>query len=145
VIWRENGEALELEELLAAGPILLLFYLFDWSPTWTQELRLLRDREPELTAAGVRAFGVSRDSHWSHRAWKEALGFDVSLLSDWNGTLAKQLAAARTYRWMNGVPERSAFLLGEDGTVRGSWRYADTELPDFDELVAAVQAWRSSS
>jgi hypothetical protein len=33
VIWRENGEALELEELLAAGPILLLFYLFDWSPT----------------------------------------------------------------------------------------------------------------
>jgi hypothetical protein len=33
VIWRENGEALELDELRAAGPVLLLFYLFDWSPT----------------------------------------------------------------------------------------------------------------
>jgi len=33
VIWLENGEPAELEALLAEGPILLLFYLFDWSPT----------------------------------------------------------------------------------------------------------------
>ena len=33
MIWLENGEAVELEALLAEGPILLLFYLFDWSPT----------------------------------------------------------------------------------------------------------------
>lgn len=90
----------------------------------------------------MRPFGVSRDSHWSHRAWKEALGLGpgVELLSDWNGALAKRLAAARTYRWMNGVPERSAFLLGADGTVRGSWRYGDSEVPDFDELLVAVRA-----
>jgi peroxiredoxin len=93
----------------------------------------------------VRAFGVSRDSHWSHRSWKQTLGVEVSLLSDWNGSLARRFAASRTYRWMNGVPERSAFLLGEDGTVRESWRYADSDLPDFDELVAAAQALRSSS
>ncbi len=37
----------------------------------------------------MRAFGVSRDSHWSHRAWKESLGIDVPLLSDWNGALAQ--------------------------------------------------------
>jgi hypothetical protein len=33
VLWREDGTELELEELLEEGPILLLFYLFDWSPT----------------------------------------------------------------------------------------------------------------
>jgi hypothetical protein len=33
VIWLENGDPVELEELLAEGPILLLIYLFDWSPT----------------------------------------------------------------------------------------------------------------
>jgi hypothetical protein len=33
VIWLENGEQVELEELLAEGPMLLLVYLFDWSPT----------------------------------------------------------------------------------------------------------------
>ena len=33
MIWRDDGEPGELEQLLADGPILLLFYLFDWSPT----------------------------------------------------------------------------------------------------------------
>jgi len=38
------------------------------------------------------------------------------------------------------VPVRAAILVGEGGTVRGSWRYADSEVPDFDELLAAVRA-----
>ena len=63
--------------------------------------------------AGVRVFGVSRDSHWSHRAWKQSLDVDVPLLSDWNGSLAKQFGASRVWRWMKGVPRRSAFLVGE--------------------------------
>jgi hypothetical protein len=33
VVWRENGTPVELDELVADGPILLLFYLFDWSAT----------------------------------------------------------------------------------------------------------------
>jgi peroxiredoxin len=88
----------------------------------------------------VRVFGVSRDSYWSHRAWKEAIGIDVDLIADWNGALAKRFAAVRTWRWMEGVPRRSAFLVGEDGTVLGSWRYDDSEVPDFDELLGAAQA-----
>ena len=83
---------------------------------------------------------MSRDSSWSHRAWKEAIGIDVDLLSDWNGTLGKRFGALRVRRWMDGVPRRSAFLVGEDGTVLRSWRYEDSEVPDFDELLAAAQA-----
>jgi peroxiredoxin len=88
----------------------------------------------------VHVFGVSRDSHWSHRAWKESLGVDVPLLSDWNGALAQRFGAARAWRGMRGVPQRSAFLVGEDGTVRGSWRYEDSEVPDFDVPLAAARA-----
>jgi hypothetical protein len=33
VVWHENGTLTELEELLEDGPVLLCFYLFDWSPT----------------------------------------------------------------------------------------------------------------
>jgi peroxiredoxin len=88
----------------------------------------------------VRPYGVSRDSPASHRAWKEALGIDVPLISDWNGELLRRFDAAQERRGLEGVPVRSAFLVGEDGTVLRSWRYEDTEVPDFDELVAAVQA-----
>ncbi len=103
-------------------------------------MRLLRDRSAEFRRAGVRACGVSRDSHWSHRAWKEALGIDITLLSDWNGTLAKHFGAGQVWRSMEDVPHRSAFLVGQDATVLGSWRYEDSEVPDFDELLAAAQA-----
>ncbi len=41
---------------------------------------------------------------------------------------------------MSDVAERTAFLVGGDGTVRNAWRYEEGEVPDFDELVAAAQA-----
>jgi peroxiredoxin len=89
-------------------------------------------------------YAVSRDSSWSHRAWKQALGIETPLVSDWNGTLAKRFAASQTFRWMEGVPKRSAFLVDEVGTVRESWRYADSEVPDFDVLLEAVRQFSSS-
>jgi peroxiredoxin len=92
----------------------------------------------------VRVFAASRDSSWSHRSWKQALGIETPLLSDWNGALLKRFAASTTRRWMEGVPERSAFLLDQDGTVRASWRYADSEVPDFDVLLEAVRSSSSS-
>jgi hypothetical protein len=33
VFWLDTGQEAELEELLEDGPVLLFFYLFDWSPT----------------------------------------------------------------------------------------------------------------
>lgn len=85
-------------------------------------------------------YGVSRDSPYSHRAWKEALGIETPLLSDWDGELTRRLGVAREWHRFVDVPERAAILVGKDGTVRESWRYADSELPDFDELLVAVRA-----
>jgi peroxiredoxin len=87
----------------------------------------------------VRVFGVSRDSQFSHRAWKEALGIETPLLTDWNGELAQRLGVSREWRGLAGVPERAAILVDKGGTVRGTWRYADSEVPDFDALLAAVR------
>jgi hypothetical protein len=32
-VWREPGEATTIGELVSGGPVLLLFYLFDWTGT----------------------------------------------------------------------------------------------------------------
>ncbi len=88
----------------------------------------------------MRVVGVSRDSSYSHRAWKEALGIETPLLSDWNGELTRRFGVAREWRGHEDVPERAAILVGEDGTVRETWRYADSEVPDFDTLLQAVRA-----
>jgi peroxiredoxin len=41
---------------------------------------------------------------------------------------------------MRDVSTRSAFLIGQDGVVRRTWRYDTSELPDFDELLAAARS-----
>ena len=101
---------------------------------------LLRDRRAEFEGAGVRVFGVSRDSPYSHVAWREVLELDFPLLSDWNGEAVADFGVAMEYRGMKDVAERSAFLVDEGGTVRGAWRYDRGQVPDMDELLSAARA-----
>jgi glutaredoxin-dependent peroxiredoxin len=108
-------------------------------------MELLRDRSKEFESAGVRAMAASRDSPWSHVAWMQALDLDFPLLSDWNGDVVRGFGIARSYRGMEDVAERTAFLIDTGGTVRGAWAYGDTEVPDFDELISAAQALPPSS
>src|SRR3989440_11911801 len=103
-------------------------------------MELLRDRSEEFAAAGVQAFGISRDSPWTHIAWSQALDLNFPLVSDWNGEAVRAFGVAQGFRGMRDVAERSAFLVAEDGTVRGAWRYDAADVPDFDELLAAAQA-----
>ena len=88
----------------------------------------------------MRPFGISRDSPWTHIAWSQTLDLNFPLLSDWNAEAVQAFEIGRTFRGHEGVPERSAFLLDPDGTVRGAWRYETAEVPDFDELLRAAQA-----
>ena len=88
----------------------------------------------------MRPFGISRDSAWAHVAWRQVLDLDFELLSDWNAEAARGFGIAREFKGLADVPERSAFLIDAEGTVRGAWRYETAELPDFDVLLAAVRA-----
>jgi peroxiredoxin len=103
-------------------------------------MELLRDRSTEFERAGVRAMAASRDSPWSHVAWMQALDLNFPLVSDWNGEAIRGFGIAREYRGMKDVARRSAFLIDRSGTVRGTWAYEDTEVPDFDELISAARA-----
>jgi peroxiredoxin len=103
-------------------------------------MELLRDRSAEFEQAGILTFGVSRDSPWTHIAWAQALDLNFPLLSDWNGEAVDGFGVAHEFNGLRGVAERTAFLVGTDGTVRGAWRYGTGALPDFDELLRAAQA-----
>ena len=139
-VWTTPNASATLHEIAGEGPMLLLFYLFDWSGTCTNELETLRDRKEEFQAAGFQPFAISRDSPWTHVAWTQVLDLDFPLLSDWNGEATRGFGVEHEYRGLQGVSERSAFLVGRDGVVLGAWRYGDTSMPDFDELLAAAQA-----
>ncbi len=121
------------------GFALLCFFPFDWSPTCTNELLLLRDRRADLAVVGIRPVAISRDSPWSHAAWAMTLGVDsVPLLSDWNGEATRGFGVAIDVQEMADVSARSAFLI-EGDTVRASW-LVGSELPDIDAVIAAASS-----
>ena len=104
-------------------------------------MELLRDRREEFEAAGVKPYGISRDSPFTHNAWSQALDLEgVELLSDWNADAVRGFGIAHERRGMQEVAERSAFLIGANGTIRGAWRYEPAELPDVDALLEAARS-----
>ena len=102
-------------------------------------MELLRDRSAELEAIGVRPVGVSRDSPWTHIAWRQVLDLSFGLLSDWNGEATRGFGIAREFSGMVDVPLRSAFLVDAGGVVRAAWRYDDAEVPDVEAFLAAAR------
>jgi peroxiredoxin len=84
-------------------------------------------------------FAISRDTIYSHRAWREVLDLNFPLLSDWNGDAVRACGVATDMNGMRGAPVRSAFLLGRDGMIRQAWRYEPREVPDVEELLAAAR------
>jgi glutaredoxin-dependent peroxiredoxin len=102
-------------------------------------MELLRDRSAEFGQAGIQTFGISRDSAWTHIAWSQALDLNFRLLSDWNREAMSAFGVEREFRGHEGVADRTAFLVDQDGTVRGAWRYDTSEVPNFDELLRAAQ------
>ena len=61
--------------------VVLMFYPLDWSPTCEKENCKISN-EPVITAPNTIVVGISRDSTWSHKAWKAAKGIKHDLLAD---------------------------------------------------------------
>ena len=61
--------------------VVLLWYPLDWSPTCEKENCKI-SQEPVLSGPNTVVVGISRDSTWSHKAWKQNKGIKHDLLAD---------------------------------------------------------------
>lgn len=61
--------------------VVLLWYPLDWSPTCEKENCKI-DAGPMKFPEGTVVVGISRDSTWSHKAWKQSKGMKHDLLAD---------------------------------------------------------------
>lgn len=88
----------------------------------------------------MQPYAISRDSPYTHVAWTQALDLSFPLLSDWNAEATLGFDVAIEHNGMKDVSQRTVFLIDGDGIARGAWAYETSELPDFDELLAAARA-----
>lgn len=131
-----QGEV-RLRDLLARGPVVLVFYQEDSTPTCRTQLSnfkgdfdLIRDLDAQVVA-------VSADPVESHRRFEQELGgLPFPLLSDADLTVARQYGVVDE---TGKRTRRAVFVIGEDGTVRHAVPYYNpANLQQFQEIFAAL-------
>jgi peroxiredoxin len=100
---------------------LLVFYPFAFSPVCTDQLQLYEAALGELKSKGVtKLCGVSCDSSWSQKAFREKLGVSIQQLSDFEpkGATCKAFGVLHE----GGFPERALIAIDAEGIVRWSYQ-----------------------
>jgi len=86
----EEGQEVTLSSFRGKKNVVLAFYPFDWSPVCTNENCALTSDLAKFEGKDTVVFGISCDSHFSHKAWREKLGLRHSLLADLKREVSKK-------------------------------------------------------
>ncbi len=122
--------------------VLLLFFPLAFTSTCTKELCMMRDNIAAYVGLEAQVYGISVDSLFSLKKFKEEQRLNFPLLSDFNkvASTAYQAIYDHWYNDMDGVSKRSAFVIDREGIVR----YAEvlenaSEIPDFNAIQRCLK------
>ncbi len=116
----EDGNSVKLSQFKGKN-VVLAFYPFDFSPVCTTENTCFTNDLPKFESKNTVVLGISADSHFTHKAWKDKLGIKHKLLADRN------LEVGKAYGLTTKVPEkkflgefdkRATVIVGKDGNVK---------------------------
>ncbi|WFE54134.1 peroxiredoxin [Micromonospora sp. WMMD1155] len=113
----ETGTPRRLSEFLATGPVVVFFYPGAMTRGCTAESCHFRDLAAEFTALGASRVGISRDPVAKQAEFSELHGFDYPLLSDEDGTVARQFGVRRRMPLGALSTKRMTFVIGVDRRV----------------------------
>jgi peroxiredoxin len=133
---REDASKFTQEDLIGQTTI-LVFYPFAFSSVCTDQLEIYERSLSELTRDGEKIYGVSCDSTWAQRAFKEKLGVSIEQLSDFE----PKGAACRAFGVLHegGFSQRALVIVGPDGVVRWSYEApSPAELPGVELLLEGL-------
>jgi peroxiredoxin len=137
----QDGERVSLADF-RGRKVMLVFYPADFSPVCTDQLSIYQEVLPQIEGKAA-LLGISVDSIWSHRAFREQLGVEIPLLADFHpkGEVAASYGA---YLADYGMSNRSLVLVDEEGVVE--WVHESPtplEIPGANLIFDALETSRS--
>jgi thioredoxin-dependent peroxiredoxin len=124
-----EGQPVHLADLHGKR-VILYFYPKDDTPGCTVEACGFRDAWPELREAGVVVLGISRDTVKSHQKFAAKHGLPFTLLSDEDGSVARQYGVwveksmyGKKYMSM----ARTTFYIRPNGLIGHVWQQVKPE------------------
>lgn len=128
---------------IQAGPnkhTVILFFPLAFSSVCTEELCSVRDNMKLYEALDAAVYGISIDSFFSLKAFKQSQNLNFTLLSDFNKVQSTSFGVLNNDHFgMIGVAKRSAFVLDKDMKLVHSEVLDDAgNIPDFDKIKEAL-------
>jgi peroxiredoxin len=138
VLRREDGKKVRREDLKGQTSV-LVFYPAAFSPICTDQLNVYQEVLGEFETRGAKLYGVSCDSTWTQRAFREHLGVSIEQLSDWEPKGATCRAFGVYHE--GGFPQRALVILDREGVVRWSYQAPNPgEIPGVNLIFDALDA-----
>jgi peroxiredoxin len=115
---RQDGTAFTNVDLDGRTTV-LVFYPFAFSSVCTEQFSIYNEVLDDFTAQGATLYGVSCDATYSQEAWRQQLGVDIAMLSDFEpkGEVSRAFGVYHAA----GMPTRALVIIGPDGVVQWSW------------------------
>ncbi len=134
---REDGERFTERDLQGKTTV-LVFYPFAFSPVCTEQLQLYERELSQITADGTAIYGVSCDSTWAQKAFRETLEVSIPQLSDFEPKGAACQALGVLHE--GGFPQRALVIFGADGAVRWSYEApSPADLPGVHMILGGLK------
>ncbi|HVT22750.1 MAG TPA: peroxiredoxin [Mycobacteriales bacterium] len=119
--------------------VLLVFYPFAFTGVCSGEMLALQDHAEDWASRGTDVLAVSCDTVPSLRAFADANGLTIPLLSDFwpHGKVAKAYGA---FDDTLGAAGRATYLIDRDATIRWTVQNAIADARDINDYLKALDA-----
>ena len=134
-------EDVQLSSFQGQKNVVLLFVPLAFTGVCTKELCSVRDNLNSYANLNAEVLGISVDSPFSQKAWKEQENLNFALLSDFNREVVQSYGTQYDLGAFTGVSKRSAFVVDKQGQVQ----YAEVldnagDLPNFEKINETLQS-----
>ncbi len=132
----QDGQKVSLADF-RGQTVVLVFYPADFSPVCTNQLSVYQEVLGELEDRGARLLGISVDSAYCHKAFRDQLNLALPLLADFHpkGEVAK---AYGVWGEDYGMAGRALVMVGPDGDVRWTYMSPPLEVPGANLIFDAL-------
>ncbi len=110
----QDKQKIKLSSFRGKKKVVLAFYPLDFSPVCTNEHVCFIHDLPQIQDKDAVLLGISVDSVWCHKAFREAKGIKYDLLSDMLRTVVKRYDL---YLPEANIGRRATVIIGKDGKV----------------------------
>jgi peroxiredoxin len=141
----EGPKQIKLSDNFGKKNTLLLFFPMAFTGVCTTEMCDITQGLSAYTDLNAEVYGISGDNPFAQEAWAQKEKIGVTLLSDYEHTVAKDYGVVydsflpQINLGMGGVPKRSAFIVDKSGVIQYAESNDDAkQLPNFDKIKAKL-------